>query len=329
MIHKDKVLDWHSHSDMVEAYRVLEVECQGLMALKDHLNHGFVKAVDIFATTKGRVVVTGVGKSGHIGRKISSTLASTGTPSFFIHPVEASHGDLGMLQKDDALLVLSNSGETKELTEIISFARLNHMALVAVTKNDTSTLAKVADVCLLLPPVPEACPLELAPTTSSLATLALGDTLAMVLLKRRGFTPQDFGRLHPGGKLGARLIKVSKLMHTHEALPLVPLSCPMGDVLLMMTSKSLGCAGVIDEEGHLVGIITDGDLRRHMGSHLLNKQAVDVMTSSPHTLAPHVLVDEAKAFMSEKKISVLFIVDNHKPIGLLHLHDFLTHERLS
>lgn len=315
--------------DLQEAYRVLDIEAAGLQALKKHLNGDFTQAVDILMATTGRVVITGVGKSGHIGRKISATLASTGTPSFFIHPVEASHGDLGMLMKGDSLIALSNSGETKELAEIIAFARSNHLPIIAVTKEPSSTLARMAEVCLLLPSTPEACPLELAPTTSSLATLALGDALAMVLLKRRGFTPKDFGRLHPGGKLGARLIRLDKIMHRQDKLPLITPFLLMKETLLVMTSKALGCAGVIDETGKLIGIVTDGDLRRHMGPQLLEKQACEIMTRNPKTLSPDTLLEEATTFMNERSISGIFVVDEQsRPIGFVHLHDCLKHERL-
>lgn len=315
--------------DLQEARRVLDSELHGLQGLKESLNGEFIEAINILETTPGRVVITGMGKSGHIGRKIASTLASTGTPSFFIHPAEASHGDLGMIMKGDTLIAISNSGETKELAEIITFSKANRLPLIAITKNRSSTLAHMSTICLLLPGLPEACPLELAPTTSSMMTLALGDALAMVLLKRRGFTSTDFGRLHPGGKLGARLVRIDKVMHHAHVLPLVPVHMLMKDVLLVMTSKSFGCAGVIDDKGILIGMVTDGDLRRHMGTHLLEQKAEDIMTRSPKTLPPYVLLEEATAFMNENAISGTFVVDeNKRPLGFIHLHDCLKKERL-
>jgi arabinose-5-phosphate isomerase len=314
------------HEDLMEAKRIIEIEKQGLEALMASLDNCFVHAVDFLLNTTGRVVLTGVGKSGHIAKKIASTMASTGTPAFFIHPAEASHGDLGMLTRGDSLLALSNSGETKELAEILAYAKSMHIPLIAITKNKKSTLASMAEVTLTLPNTPEACPLQLAPTTSSLMTLALGDALSMALLKRRGFTPQDFSRLHPGGRLGAKLIKVAKIMHLSSALPLVGMGTVMQEALLVMTSKSFGCIGVIDANKSLRGVITDGDLRRHMSPHLLEQRVENIMTSSPFTLNAHLLVQEAMAYLNEKNITGAFVLDERNTVcGFIHLHDCIRH----
>lgn len=311
-----------SHQDLEEGRRVLDIQKQGLDVLASGLDEKFVHALDVMISAQGRVVLTGVGKSGHIAKKIASTLASTGTPSFFIHPAEASHGDLGMLSEGDVLLSLSNSGETKELAEIITFSKANHIPVIGITQNPKSTLAMTADIVLLLPMVPEACPLQLAPTTSSLVSLALGDALAMALLKRRGFTPQDFSRLHPGGKLGARLITVGKVMHQNEEVPMIVEGACMTEALLMMTSKTFGCVGVINTSGYLKGIITDGDLRRHMSPTLLESIVDDIMTPSPFTLTPSILAQEALTLMNEKGITGSFVLNEEQKVcGFLHMHD--------
>jgi arabinose-5-phosphate isomerase len=310
------------NKDLIEARRVIETEISGMSALLSSLDESFTKAIDVFIGTKGRVILTGVGKSGHIGRKISSTLSSTGTPSFFIHPAEASHGDLGMLKNGDSILAISNSGETKELSEILIFAKTNDIKVVSITQKAKSTLAKMSDVVLLLPPAKEACPLLLAPTTSSLLTLAYGDAIAMTLIGRRGFTPTDFGRLHPGGKLGARLITVEKTMRKSD-LPIVNKDTSMRDAIITITEKSLGCTGVIDDNGSLCGIITDGDLRRNMSNNLLEKTAEEIMTHEPFMLRRDILAQEAIAKMSLKKITGAFVTDEHsnKPVGFVHMHD--------
>ncbi|HET6518685.1 MAG TPA: KpsF/GutQ family sugar-phosphate isomerase, partial [Geminicoccaceae bacterium] len=284
------------------------------------------------AAARGRVVVTGMGKSGHVARKIAATLASTGTPALYVHPAEASHGDLGMIAPGDLVLALSNSGETPELADIVAHARRFGLPLVAITGRAGSTLAGAADLCLLLPPRPEACPMGLAPTTSTTAMMALGDALAVALLERRGFTAADFGRFHPGGRLGARLVRVEQLMHRGDGLPLVAPATALADAVLEMTAKRLGCVGVRgDADGRLVGIITDGDLRRRMQAcgrdrNPLEGRAGDIMTRAPKTIRPDALAVEAVALMNAapRPVTVLFVVDDDdRPVGALHMHDCL------
>ena len=265
-----------------------------------------------------------MGKSGHIARKIAATLASTGAPSQFVHPAEASHGDLGMITRDDAILALSWSGESAELLTVISYAKRFAIPLIAITAEAASALATAATLTLLLPKAEEACPNGLAaPTTSTTMQLALGDALAVALLERRGFTPSDFRVFHPGGKLGAMLRHVGDIMHKGEELPLVRAETPMTQALIEMSRKSLGCLGIVDGAGTLVGIVTDGDLRRHMGPDLLEKHVADIMNTTPKIVAPTMLVTEALNFLNEKKITSLFVVENGKPVGLVHIHDFL------
>jgi len=305
--------------------RVLRIEADALGAMAEALDETFAVAVDRIAAIKGRVIVTGMGKSGHIGRKIAATFASTGTPALFVHPAEASHGDLGMITSDDLVLALSNSGETPELADIVGYCRRFSIPLVVIVGRVASALAQAADVVLLLPDRPEACPMGLAPTTSTTVTLALADALAIALLKKKGFDAQGFGVFHPGGKLGKKLIKVEQLMHRDEALPLVDLDTSTADVILEMTAKRLGCVGVLDSAGQLSGIITDGDLRRHMSSDLLSLPAVDIMTSSPRTIGADALAVEALAVMNQpdRPITVMFVIDDFRPIGILHVHDCL------
>jgi arabinose-5-phosphate isomerase len=264
-----------------------------------------------------------MGKSGHVARKIAATLASTGTPAFFVHPGEASHGDLGMITPDDAIMALSWSGETAELKDLIDYSRRFRIGLVAVTADATSTLAKAADVALVLPQAREACPHNLAPTTSSLMQLALGDALAIALLESRGFTPVDFGLLHPGGRLGALLKFTRDVMHSGTSVPLVPLGTRMSVAVLEMSAKGLGCVGITDGDGNLTGIVTDGDLRRHMRDDLLNARVEDIMTRSPKTIRPDQLVSEALEVLNSTKITALFVVDAGRPVGIVHIHDLL------
>jgi arabinose-5-phosphate isomerase len=264
-----------------------------------------------------------MGKSGHIGRKIAATFASTGTPSFFIHPGEASHGDLGMICKGDVVVALSNSGETTELSDILAYTRRTPIPLIAITGRSESTLARNADVALILPAAPEACPLGLAPTTSTTMTLALGDALAVALLEKRGFTAADFRLFHPGGKLGQRLLKVADLMHSGEELPVCLIGTPMSEVLMVMTGRRFGCVGVQEQSGALVGIVTDGDLRRHMGGDLLGQPVEQVMTLDPITVAPGALAASALEVMNSRGITTLFVVTDGKPVGILHVHDLL------
>lgn len=309
--------------DRAEALRVLEIEIEGLSSLARMLDDRFVKLLDILSATRGRVVVTGMGKSGHIARKIAATLASTGTPAFYVHPAEASHGDLGMITATDSVIALSNSGETPELSDIVAHTRRHNIPLIAITGRQGSALARAADAALVLPAIREACPLDLAPTTSTTAMLVLGDVIAMALLKRQGFSEEKFQALHPGGQLGRRFIKVADIMHTGEELPLTQAHTPMADALVIMTSKSFGCIGIADDNGRLAGIITDGDLRRHMGSTLLARTAREVMTAKPRTIGPDDLAVAALRIMNEKKITSLFVVENGRACGILHIHDCL------
>lgn len=309
------------------ARRTLALEEQGLAALRELLDTGlaapFESAVEKLASARGRVIVTGIGKSGHIGQKVAATFASTGTPAFFVHPSEASHGDLGMIARDDVVLALSWSGETVELGNIITFSRRFSVPLIAITSKASSALGKAADVVLELPRAKEACPLGLAPTTSTTMQLALGDCLAIALLERKGFTHHDFRVFHPGGSLGAQLTHVADLMHKGEAMPLVALDTAMSDVLVTMTRKSFGCVGVVDTDGALVGMITDGDLRRHMGDALLTQRASSIMTRQPNTLAPGMLASAALEKINALKRTQMFVVDAERPVGIVHVHDLL------
>ncbi|MDV7339472.1 KpsF/GutQ family sugar-phosphate isomerase [Terasakiella sp. A23] len=310
--------------DIASAKSVLKLESDGLLALADSLDDTFAKAVDILAGVKGRIVVTGMGKSGHIGRKIAATLASTGAPAFFVHPGEASHGDLGMVTQEDAILGLSNSGETAELSDFIAYSRRFTIPLISITSRQSSTLSESADVSLVLPNAKEACPLGLAPTTSTTMTLALGDALAVALLERRGFSSDDFQQFHPGGSLGNQLMKVKDLMHTGDALPIVSPTDPMSDTLLVMTAKHFGCVAVTDENNRLQGIITDGDLRRNMTDELIKRCAGDIMTTGAKTISAGALAVEALGIMNAKSITSLFVVDeNQKVMGVIHIHDCL------
>lgn len=310
--------------DVEEAKRVIRIEAEALNALMETIPEGFKSAIEILIATQGRVVITGMGKSGHVGSKLAATLSSTGTPSYFVHPGEASHGDLGMLLKGDVLIALSNSGETSELSDILAYAKRVAIPLIGITARAKSTLSEMADVALVLPAYEEACPMGLAPTTSTTLMMALGDALAMALLARRGFSANDFSVLHPGGKLGQILMRVEKIMHKGRAIPLVSQNAPFGDVLLEMTSKAFGCTGVIDDEKRLVGVITDGDLRRHLGENLLQESAQGLMTTTPLTIGPGKMVTEALTLMNSKEVTSLFVCDaDKKLLGILHLHDCL------
>ena len=310
-------------ADLAAARQVLALEAEGLRALAEGLGAPFVAALDILHAVKGRVIVTGMGKSGHVGVKIAATLASTGTPALFVHPAEASHGDLGMIAKNDAVVALSNSGETAELAVIISYAARFAIPLIAITAGARSALAQAADALLVLPPIAEACPLGLAPTTSTTMTLALGDALAVALLERRGFTRQEFRVLHPGGKLGRKLLHVADIMHAGKQVPLCRATTPMSQALLEMSAKSFGCVAVIDKHGQLAGVVTDGDLRRHMHPDLLKRSAGEVMTARPKTIRPGALAAEALQFMNTSRITSLFVVEHGKVLGIVHLHDCL------
>ncbi len=304
--------------------QVLNAESDALRALALGLNGSFTEAVKLVAAAKGRVVVSGMGKSGHIARKIAATLASTGTPAMFVHPGEASHGDLGMMTSDDIVVAISNSGETHELSDLIAYTRRYAMPLIGITSGAKSALAEAADVVLLLPPVAEVCPMGLAPTTSTTMTLALGDALAVAVLDHKGFTAADFRNFHPGGKLGSKLKRVSDLMHTGRELPLAQNDSLMTEVLMTMTERSFGCVGIVDTQGKLIGIFTDGDLRRHIGPDFLGKKASEVMTKNPQTIGPNALAAEALNILNAKRRTQLFVVDpDHKPVGIIHIHDLL------
>lgn len=302
---------------------VLTAESKALLSLSNSLGDAFVKAVHLLTHCKGRVVVSGMGKSGHVARKIAATLASTGSPALFVHPGEASHGDLGMIVPDDVVIALSNSGDTAELTDLVAYTRRFSIPLIAMTRGEQSALSSAADITLLLPQEPETCPMGLAPTTSTTMMLALGDALAVAALESKGFTAEDFRNFHPGGKLGKVLLRVSDIMHKGDELPLAKNTDPMTDVLVVITQKSFGCAGIIDESGKLVGIITDGDLRRHMQDNLLHKTAASVMTKNPQVIAPQALAAEALKILNDKKRTQLFVVEDGKPVGVLHVHDLL------
>jgi len=310
------------------ARRSLQAESEGMNALEKSLSgplgEAFAALVELLAAAKGRVIVSGMGKSGHIARKIAATLASTGTPSHFVHPAEASHGDLGMITRDDVVISLSNSGESAELKDIIAYTQRFAVPLVAFTAHRGSTLAKAADIVLELPQAREACPNGLAPTTSTILQLALGDALAVALLEERGFTARHFRDFHPGGKLGAALKHAADIMRKDEALPLAGLSTRMRDALVIMTEKACGCLGIVDDHGRLAGIITDGDLRRHMSPGLLELEVREVMTADPKSIPPDMLAVEALELLNSSSITTVFVVDAaRRPQGLIHIHDLL------
>lgn len=304
------------------ARRVIRREAEALAQLEAGLDGAFAAAVETILAAKGRVIVSGMGKSGHIGHKIAATLASTGTPAHFVHPAEASHGDLGMMAQGDVALVLSNSGETPELADLVAYTRRFGIPLIGVASQPTSTLLKQCDVALVLPRTEEACGTGIVPTSSTTMTLALGDALAIALMEHRSFTPENFRDFHPGGKLGARLSRVRDLMHSGASLPMVDETTPMSETLIEISQKGFGVAGVRAPDGSLVGIITDGDLRRKMAG-LLEHSAGEVMTADPTTIAPDHLAEEAVAIMNRRKITCLFVAEGRQPLGLLHIHDCL------
>ena len=313
-------------ADIASARRVLSIEADGLNALAASLGDAFAQAIALLDQTKGHVIISGMGKSGHIARKIAATMASTGQPAFFVHPGEASHGDLGMIQDGNVVIAMSNSGETAELSDIIAYTRRYNIPLISMTGRADSTLSNAADVALVVPPSPEACPNQLAPTTSTTVMLALGDAIAVALMERRSFTAEDFRNFHPGGKLGNRLLKIEALMHGADQLPLVGFDAPMSEALLQMTAKSFGAVGVVDGTGNLKGVVTDGDLRRHMSGDLMSKTAGQVMTEGGLVIARDHLASEALRIMNEKKITSLFVVGedgSRRPVGILHVHDCL------
>ncbi|WP_367183009.1 SIS domain-containing protein [Ferrovibrio sp.] len=322
--------------DIAAARRVLLMEANGLAALAAGLTDSFDRAIDLLlgvsgsnpglsSGVRGRVIVSGMGKSGHVGRKIAATLASTGTPAFFVHPAEASHGDLGMVMQGDVLLCLSNSGDVPEMADLIAHAKRFGIPLIGITSKSRSALGLASDVALILPPVEEACPMGLAPTTSTTMTLALGDALAVALMERKGFNHDHYRVFHPGGRLGKQLIKVSDLMHGGPEMPLVAAGTPMRQALVTMAGRSFGCIGIVGtkgrEKGRLVGIVTDGDLRRHIEGDLLSQTVDAVMTKSPITIGPHQLAVEALRLMNSRRITAFFVVDGNHPVGILHMHD--------
>lgn len=309
--------------DKNSAIKTIDMEIETINKLKNSLNENLTKALDIMQNANGRIVITGMGKSGHIGKKIAASLASTGTPSFFVHPAEASHGDLGMITEDDVIIAISNSGESRELVDILNYSKRFGIKLIAITKNLESSLGKAADIVLQLPNNGEACPLGLAPTSSTTVTLVLGDILTTCLIERKGFTKSDFNERHPGGKLGAILQRVSDLMHTASEMPILEENSNMQQVLLEMTSKRLGCVGFINSNGDLTGMLTDGDLRRCLSPEILDKKAIDLMTKNPKTISKDMMTSEVLKILNEKKITNIFVVEDKKPIGVIHIHDLL------
>ena len=311
-------------SDRLSAIKTIDSEIRAIEELKKSLDaESLTKALDFMQNSTGRIIITGMGKSGHIGKKIAASLASTGTPSFFVHPAEASHGDLGMITDDDVVIAISNSGESRELIDILNYCKRFGIKLIAITKNQDSSLGKAGDVVQFLPNNGEACPLGLAPTSSTTATLVLGDILTIRMIERKGFSKEDFNDRHPGGKLGSILKRVSDLMHTGQDMPLLDENANMQAVLLEMTSKRLGCVGFVNSAGILTGILTDGDLRRCLSAQILSEKAADLMTRNPKTIAPEAMTAEALKIMHDKKITNLFVVDNLKPVGVIHIHDLL------
>lgn len=314
-------------ASIASALRTVATEQAGVAALaaalENELAEPFASAVDIVSRIDGRVIVTGVGKSGHIGSKIAATLASTGTPAFFVHPAEANHGDLGMIARDDAIIAMSWSGESKELMGIVAYSRRFSIPLIAITAGAASALARAADVVLLLPSVPEACPHGLAPTTSTLLQLVVGDALAIALLEARGFTPDHFRTFHPGGQLGANLTLVSEIMRVGDQIPLAALGTKMPEAVMTLSNKKVGCVCVVDGKGELVGIITDGDVARNLHRNLADIAVDDIMTRTPKTVDPQTLAGTAIALLNEYNIGALVVTENRMPVGVIHFHDLL------
>ncbi|MBP0443349.1 KpsF/GutQ family sugar-phosphate isomerase [Roseomonas sp. SSH11] len=314
-------------SALDDARKTLRLEAEGLnalcLALDGPLGEHFDQAVSAIAQAGGRVIVTGMGKSGHVGRKIAATLASTGTPAYFVHPAEASHGDLGMIGDSDVVLALSWSGEAPELADTIAYARRWGITLIAITSRATSALGSAADIPLILPVMQEACPNGLAPTTSTTMQMAIGDALAVALLSRRGFSAQDFRRFHPGGKLGSQLRKVREVMHTGDAVPTIPAQATLSQAIMEMTGKRFGTTAVVDGEGRLIGVVTDGDLRRAFQAGFVDGPVQEAMSRQPRTIGPDALAEQALSLMNERRITSLFVLEDGRPAGILHLHDLL------
>ncbi len=309
--------------DIGAGRRVLDLEARSLDALAKMLDADFSRAIDLIGGLDGKVVVSGMGKCGHIANKIAATLASTGTPAHGLHPGEASHGDLGMIGRQDVVMLLSNSGETRELSDLLAFTRIQRVPVIGITGKADSTLAQSADIALVLPVMPEACPLGLAPTTSTTMMLALGDALAVALMERRGFSADQYHVLHPGGMLGRRFLRVGDVMHTGGELPLVAADARMSEAVLVMSEKSFGCVGIAEPGGQLQGIITDGDLRRNMSDDLMRRRAGDIMTADPTTIHSGALAAEALGVMEERPVLCLFVTEDKRPIGLIHIHDII------
>ena len=311
------------NTDIISAINTIDCEIDAIKELKSLLDENLTKALDLIENAKGRIILTGMGKSGHIAKKIAASLASTGTPSFFMHPAEASHGDLGMVTDDDVIIAISNSGESKELIDILNYSKRFDIKLIAITKNPNSSLGKAGDIVLRLPLSKEACPLGLAPTSSTTATLVLGDVITVGMIERKGFSKAQFNQRHPGGKLGSILQKVKDLMHTNNEMPILKENASMDEIILEMTSKRLGCVGFVDTNGNFCGMFTDGDLRRCINENLRNVKAKDVMTKNPITVDKELFASEAIKIMNKNKITNLFVIENKKPIGTLHIHDLL------
>lgn len=322
-VSKDLQLQIKENLDKNCAYRTINSELDTIEKLRDNLDFTLTEALDILENTKGKIILTGVGKSGHIARKIAASFASTGSPSFFVHPAEASHGDLGMISEDDVVIAISNSGESKELIDILNYCKRFGIKLIAITKNSESSLGKAGDIVLLLPNNGEACPLGLAPTNSTTATLVLGDILTSGLIQRKGFTKDEFNQRHPGGKIGSILQRVSNLMHVGIEMPILNENSNMQQVLLEITSKRLGCVGFVNEDGNFTGMLTDGDLRRCLSPEILNKNAKDLMTKNPTVISKDCMASEAMKIMHDKKITNIFVLDKNKPVGVIHIHDLL------
>ena len=306
-----------------EAKKVLKIEMESIKTLNSSFNDSFFNIVNTIFNTTGRIIVTGMGKSGHIANKISATLSSTGTPSHFVHPTEASHGDLGSITENDCILAFSNSGQSNELNDILNYAKRFSIQLLSVSSNKKGLLSKKSNFSIVFKKPTEACPLNLAPTSSTTMSLIIGDAIAITLLKMRGFKKSNFSNFHPGGNLGKDLVKLSEIMHGKSELPLVDENELMSKVLISITEKSFGCVGVINNNRNLVGVITDGDLRRNMNSDIINKKAKLVMTNKPYLVSQDTIVAEALNIMNTKKITSLFICKNKKPIGIVHIHDLL------
>ena len=309
--------------DLAAARRVLNLEASALGALGRALGQSFVESLDLIGAVRGRVIVTGMGKSGHVARKVAATLASTGCPALFVHPGEASHGDLGMITREDAVIALSNSGDTAELGDIVAYCRRFGIPLVAITARADSALAGDADRALILPQTDEACPMGLAPTTSTTMMMALGDAIAVALFERKGFSARDFQLLHPGGSLGHKLLRVVDVMRGAEELPLCRPATLMAEAILIMTKQTFGCVGVTDDDGRLIGIVTDGDLRRRMAPNLLELRASEVMTKGAKTIRAQLLAAEALGVMNSNNITSLFVVEDDRPVGIVRMHDCL------